>query len=202
MRSVQTWLDEYGESHRNPVNKMIHWICVPLIMLSVIGLLWGIPRPAFFSALGPYANWATLVLLAAIVYYLMLSARLAAGMLVISFVLCVLAQMLQSLPWPLWATSLAIFVGAFVEVVSVPLIVMMFVAMFTVHLKYGFSSINTIGLTQDGPQFGPPGYEVNLLYIAGLLSLILGGAGALSIDRLLSRKGGLSEPPKERQHPD
>ena len=86
--------------------------------------------------------------------------------------------------------GLAIFVGAFVKVVSVPLIVMMLVAMFTVHLKYGFSSINMIGLTQDGPQFGPPGYEVNLLYIAGLLSLILGGAGALSVDRLLERKGG------------
>src|SRR5262245_34881806 len=49
-----------------------------------------------------------------------------------------------------------------------PLIVMMLVAMFTVHLRYGFSAINTIGLTADGPQFGPPGYEVNLLYIAGL----------------------------------
>lgn len=82
----------------------------------------------------------------------------------------------------------AIFVGAFVEIVSVPLIVMMLVAMFTVHLKYGFSSVNTIGLTENGPQFGPPGYEINLVYIAGLLSLILGGAGACSIDRLLSRK--------------
>ena len=78
--------------------------------------------------------------------------------------------------------------GAFVEAVSVPLIVMMLVAMFTVHLKYGFSSISTIGLTQNGSQFGPPGYEVNLLYIAGLLSLILGGAGALSIDRVLAQK--------------
>jgi putative oxidoreductase len=95
--------------------------------------------------------------------------------------------------------GLAIFVGAFVEVVSVPLIVMMLVAMFTVHLKYGFSSINTIGLTKNGPQFGPPGYEVNLLYIAGLLALFLGGAGALSIDRLLSRKRALSERPKEHQ---
>ena len=84
--------------------------------------------------------------------------------------------------------GLAIFVGAFVEVVSVPLIVMMLVAMFTVHLKYGFSSINTIGLTRDGPRFGPPGYEVNLLYIAGLVALILGGAGTLSIDRFLVRK--------------
>jgi putative oxidoreductase len=84
--------------------------------------------------------------------------------------------------------GLAILAGAFVAAVSIPLIVMMLVAMFTVHLRYGFSAINTIGLTADGPQFGPPGYEVNLLYIAGLLALILGGAGLVSIDRLLARR--------------
>ena len=84
--------------------------------------------------------------------------------------------------------GLAILTGAFVAVVSVPLIVMMLVAMFTVHLRYGFSAINTIGLTADGPQFGPPGYEINLLYVAGLLALILGGAGPFSIDSLLSRR--------------
>jgi putative oxidoreductase len=93
--------------------------------------------------------------------------------------------------------GLAIFVGAFVEVVSIPLIVMMLVAMFTVHLKYGFSSINTIGLTAAGPKFSPPGYEVNLLYIAGLISLILGGAGALSIDRLLFREKASPSRPNE-----
>jgi putative oxidoreductase len=84
--------------------------------------------------------------------------------------------------------GLMILAGAFVAAVSFPLIVMMLVAMFTVHLRYGFSAINTIGLTVEGPQFSPPGYEVNLLYIAGLLALILGGAGALSIDRLLARR--------------
>src|SRR5215467_4252322 len=61
--------------------------------------------------------------------------------------------------------GLAILAGAFVAVVSVPLIVVMLVAMFTVHVRYGFSAINTIGLTTDGPQFSPPGYEVNLLYV-------------------------------------
>jgi putative oxidoreductase len=84
--------------------------------------------------------------------------------------------------------GLAILAGAFVAVVSIPLIVMMLVAMFTVHLRYGFSAINTIGLTPDGPQFGPPGYEVNLLYIAALIALILGGAGLFSIDGLLARR--------------
>src|SRR5260221_11689305 len=86
--------------------------------------------------------------------------------------------------------GLAILAGAFVAVASVPLIAMMLVAMFTVHLRYGFSAINTIGLTADGPQFGPPGYEVNLLYMAGLLALILGGAGPLSIAGLLARRKG------------
>jgi putative oxidoreductase len=96
--------------------------------------------------------------------------------------------------------GLAILAGAFVAVVSVPLIVMMLVAMFTVHLRYGFSAINTIGLTADGPQFGPPGYEVNLLYIAGLLALILGGAGPLSIDGLLTpRRQDPAVPPNPRR---
>ena len=79
----------------------------------------------------------------------------------------------------------AIFFGALVTYASVPLIAMMAVAMFTIHARYGFSSINTIGLTAAGPQFGPPGYEVNLLYIAGLVALIVGGPGALSIDAWL-----------------
>jgi putative oxidoreductase len=79
--------------------------------------------------------------------------------------------------------GLAILLGAFVAIVSVPLIIMMLVAMFTIHLRYGFSTIKMIGLSPDGPQFGPPGYEVNLLYIAGLIALIVCGAGAWSIDR-------------------
>ena len=84
--------------------------------------------------------------------------------------------------------GLAILAGAFIAIVSVPLIMMMLVAMFKIHLRYGFSSINTIGLTADGPQFGPPGYEVNLLYIAGLLALIMAGAGALSVDYWLAHR--------------
>ena len=84
--------------------------------------------------------------------------------------------------------GLAILAGVFVAAVSIPLIVMMLVALFTVHLRYGFSAINTTGVTAEGPQFGPPGYEINLLYIAGLLALILGGAGPFSLDRLLARK--------------
>jgi putative oxidoreductase len=84
--------------------------------------------------------------------------------------------------------GLAILIGAFAAVVSIPLIVSMLGAIFTVNIHYGFSAVKTIGLTPEGPQFGPPGYEINLLYIAGLVALILAGAGPLSIDSLRKRR--------------
>src|SRR6476646_1598575 len=84
--------------------------------------------------------------------------------------------------------GLALLMGAFVAIVSVPLIFSMLGALFTVNIKYGFSAVKTLGLTPDGPQLGPPGYEINLLYIARLVVLILGGAGPLSIDALRSRR--------------
>jgi putative oxidoreductase len=81
----------------------------------------------------------------------------------------------------------AMILGLLVTIVSIPLIVSMVVAIVTVQGHYGFSSVNTIGLTASGPLFGPPGYEINLLYMAGLLALALSGPSALSIDRLLTR---------------
>lgn len=96
--------------------------------------------------------------------------------------------------------GLAIMAGALVAIVSIPLAITMLVAMFTIHLPYGFSSIKLMGLTESGPQFGTPGYEVNLLYIAGLLTLVLGGAGPLSIDRGLARRKGSSETPYMKQN--
>jgi putative oxidoreductase len=96
--------------------------------------------------------------------------------------------------------GLAILAGAFVAVVSVPLVVSLLVATFTVQARYGFSSVNTIGLTEAGPVFGPPGYEVNLLYIAGLLVLVLGGPGPLSVDRWLARRRETSERPSGSPH--
>jgi putative oxidoreductase len=64
----------------------------------------------------------------------------------------------------------------------------MLVAMFTIHIQYGFSSIHTIGLTQTGPIFGPPGYEINLLYVAALLALAVIGSGPLSLEAWLASR--------------
>jgi putative oxidoreductase len=91
------------------------------------------------------------------------------------------------------AGGFALMIGAFVAVVSVPLMISMFTAMITVHLRYGFSAIKTIGLTTTGPVFGPPGYEINLLYIGGLFVLVLAGAGPLSVDQWLWRRNGITK---------
>lgn len=78
----------------------------------------------------------------------------------------------------------ALIVGFLVALVSIPLAISMVVAILTVQGRYGFSSVNTVGLTPSGPVFGPPGYEINLLYIVGLLALALSGPTALSIDHV------------------
>ena len=78
--------------------------------------------------------------------------------------------------------GLAVLVGALVPLVSVPMAGVLLVAMFKVHLAYGFSSIKLLSVTEVGPQFGRPGYEVNLLYLACLATLVLGGSGPWSVD--------------------
>jgi len=114
MRTLTQWLGEYGLSHQHPANKLLHWICVPAIVLSAFGLLWAAPVPEFFRSVSAWLNWATLAAIAALLYYLLLSARLAVGVLVAFAALLIITRELASLPWPLWQTSLLIFVVAWI----------------------------------------------------------------------------------------
>jgi len=114
MRTVTEWLGEYGDSHQNPTNKLLHWICVPPIVLSVMGLLWSTPVPAMFSAVSPWLNWATFAVAAALIYYLALSPALALGLLPVFAALLAITRLLTGLPWPLWLTSIVIFVIAWI----------------------------------------------------------------------------------------
>ena len=94
-----------------------------------------------------------------------------------------------------WATilvellgGLAVFLGAFVTLASLPMAAVLLAAMFTVHLPYGFSSIKLMAVTAAGAKFGPPGYECDLLYLACLAVLVAGGSGRFALDQLLGRK--------------
>ncbi len=84
--------------------------------------------------------------------------------------------------------GLALIAGAFIVIFGSLLTIDMLVALFTVHLPQGFNFMHITGMTEAGPTFGMPGYEVTLLYVAGLVVLILGGAGAFSVDRRRSRR--------------
>lgn len=114
MRTVTEWLGEYGASHANPTNKRLHWVCVPPIVLAVMGLLWSTPVPAAFAGISPWLNWATLAAAAALIYYFALSPSLALGVLFAFLALLLITQWLAALPWPLWLTSVVIFVVAWI----------------------------------------------------------------------------------------
>jgi len=82
--------------------------------------------------------------------------------------------------------GLAVLLGAFIPLVSLPMAVVLLVAVFSVHLPYGFTSIKLMAVTAAGPQFGPPGYETDLLYLACLVALVVGGPGPWAVDRLIA----------------
>ncbi|HET7649212.1 MAG TPA: Mpo1-like protein [Gammaproteobacteria bacterium] len=114
MRSIHSWLDEYGDSHRNPVNKRVHWVCVPLIVLSLIGLLWSLPVPASWSVRTPFLNWGVLFIALALVYYYALAWRLAIGMTVVTLAVIAIVAAASRLSYPLWAVSAGVFVLAWI----------------------------------------------------------------------------------------
>ena len=90
--------------------------------------------------------------------------------------------------------GLAVLLGALVPLASIPMAAVLLVAMFTVHLPYGFSSIKLQAVTAAGAQFGPPGFETDLLYLACLAALVLGGSGPLAIDSLLAKRSETTRP--------
>ena len=115
MRTATQWLDDYGDSHRNHTNKVLHWICVPVIAWCVIGLLWLLPFPGVERTASPLVNWASVAVLAALIYYAVLSVPLALG------ALPFLAAFLWSLDRldgngvvSLWGLCLVLFVLAWI----------------------------------------------------------------------------------------
>jgi putative oxidoreductase len=108
-----------------------------------------------------------------------------------------------------WLTTLvelvggfAVLSGAFVPLAALPMAIVLLTALFTVHLPYGFFSVKLAEVTANGTKFGPVGYEVVLLYLAGLAALVVGGAGAFSIDNWRLARVRTSHPGKTNRGSD
>lgn len=119
-RMVDAYFDKYAESHQDHTNKTIHWICVPLIVFSLLGLVWSIPFPHldFLGRYNGFLNWASFLIAFALYYYYRLSPTLFYGMVLVVFAFSFLIVQLES--WEknggpaLWQSSLIIFVLAWI----------------------------------------------------------------------------------------
>ncbi len=115
MRDIHSLLEEYGDSHRNPVNKAIHWVAVPVIVWTVVALLWSIPAPVGIEIATVPLNWAVFVLILAQVYWFRLSVNLGLGLLLYNLAMIYLTVMIGAAsPWPLWQLAIAVFVVAWI----------------------------------------------------------------------------------------
>jgi uncharacterized membrane protein YGL010W len=119
MKTASEWFREYGVSHQDPTNKLIHWVCVPLIFLSVVGLLASIPHEALDHYVGarwqPYIHFGTLLIILGSAFYLTMSVSIFIGMLLVSILVLMINAWIESaIGIPLWGISLLIFVFAWI----------------------------------------------------------------------------------------
>lgn len=118
MKPIQTWLDEYAVNHQNPTNKSIHWICIPLIFFSLLGLLAAIPshflKELFPEITQPYIHFGSLLILVGLFFYLRLSFPMFIGILLFSLLCLQGIIWIQSTGWSLGIVSLTIFAIAWI----------------------------------------------------------------------------------------
>lgn len=113
-RKIDALLAEYGESHQNPTNKAVHWICVPVIFWTIAAMIWAMPVPGFFPEVA-YLNWLTIILGLTVIYYLVMSWQLAIG--IVAFVLLCLWVIVwyeATFALALWKFALGLFVLAWI----------------------------------------------------------------------------------------
>lgn len=113
MKTVNQWLDEYGESHKNETNKSIHWVCVPAIFFSITGLLYTVKVPLRIE--GHHLNIAIIAILLITLYYLRLSFSLGIGMLLFGILCLLICHFVERyVPVSLWIICVIIFVVAWI----------------------------------------------------------------------------------------
>ena len=113
MKSISQWLNEYGESHKNHTNKLIHYLCVPVIYMTAFGLLWAIPFP--LSDVPSWVNWSTIVAVPALIFYFALSLTVGFGMLLFSaLVVAFLVWWQANMTMTVLTMSVIVFVVAWI----------------------------------------------------------------------------------------
>ncbi|WP_144391698.1 DUF962 domain-containing protein [Pleionea sediminis] len=114
MKTATQWLEEYGESHQNSTNKLIHWICVPAIFWSVALMLWSIPVPQWL-AVHSIVNWATVALVLVMIFYIVTSLSLSIGMFLFSAIVIWATYAIERLaPFEPWVVGVVIFIVAWI----------------------------------------------------------------------------------------
>ncbi|HRH56453.1 MAG TPA: DUF962 domain-containing protein [Chitinophagales bacterium] len=116
MKTIDDWLMLYGRDHQNPTNKLIHWVCVPVILFTVFGLLMSVPFPTIANG---WINAATIVFVAALAFYFRLSFPIFAGMAVVGCLMLAANRFLATNVLPhiglnLWQFSAIVFVIAWI----------------------------------------------------------------------------------------
>ncbi|WP_295803309.1 Mpo1-like protein [uncultured Microbulbifer sp.] len=113
MRTAEQWFSEYGESHQNATNKAIHWVAVPVIYATVVGLLWSIPQPQWMAEVS-WLNWAVVALIPTLLFYVVLSLPLALGMAALSALCLWACSALQAAGQSVLWWSVGVFVVAWI----------------------------------------------------------------------------------------
>jgi len=113
MKTIHDWLNEYGESHQNVTNKTIHWICVPSIFFSIVGLLYCMKLPVYLGTL--QLNVAIVVLALVIIYYALLSSTIWIGMLLFGLLCLWICWLIEKSGFiSLWLFSVIVFAAAWI----------------------------------------------------------------------------------------
>ncbi len=114
-KTADQWFAEYGESHQDHTNELIHWICVPVIFCCVLGFIWSVPVPGTLEEKAPWFNWALPTVLAAWFFYARLSPVLSVGLLLFMSLCYASIALIEWLaPWPVWKICLVAFVLAWI----------------------------------------------------------------------------------------
>lgn len=107
MRTFEQWMDEYGVDHTHPTNKLIHKFCVPLIMFSIIGILWSLPR---WNSL----NWAFVLIAPALLFYVSLKKMVMLILMIFqTLLMCLISAVLYGLG-VLLQVSITVFILAWI----------------------------------------------------------------------------------------